>query len=101
MHRDKDAIDPAQPALLVTYGNTTKKHRPLNSEMFVLGRSSVCDFSLVSPEVAPVHCVLVRVAGGWRLRDCSGRPGTRVNGKVVQETVLDDGDIIQIGAFSF
>src|SRR5262249_23501213 len=56
---------------------------------------------LVSPEVAPVHCILVRVAEGWKLRDCSGRPGTRVNGRVVEETLLDDADVIQIGAFTF
>jgi pSer/pThr/pTyr-binding forkhead associated (FHA) protein len=101
MQRDKDIFDPTRPALRVTYGNTAKKHRVLDGDLIVLGRSSVCDFNLVSPEVAPVHCVLVRVADGWKLRDCSGRPGTRVNGKVVQEVLLDDGDIIQIGAFSF
>jgi pSer/pThr/pTyr-binding forkhead associated (FHA) protein len=101
MRRDKDTFDPTQPALLVTYGNTAKKYRHLDSDLIVLGRSSVCDFSLVSPEVAPVHCLLVRVKQGWRLRDCSGRPGTRVNGKVVQECLLDDGDMVQVGAFSF
>lgn len=101
MLREKEAFDPTQPALLVTYGNTAKKHKHLDSGVIVLGRSNVCDFSLVSPEVAPIHCVLVRVAQGWKLRDCSGRPGTRVNGRVIQETLLDDSDIIQIGAFSF
>jgi pSer/pThr/pTyr-binding forkhead associated (FHA) protein len=101
MRRDRDHPDPNQPALVVTYGNTVKKHRPLEGEVIVLGRSSVCDINLVSPEVAPVHCVLLHGAQGWRLRDCSGRPGTRVNGKLVQETLLDDGDVIQLGAFSF
>src|SRR5258708_15808924 len=57
MRRDKDAFDPSQPALLVTYGNTARKHRHLDGSVLVLGRSNVCDFSLVSPEVAPVHCV--------------------------------------------
>jgi hypothetical protein len=44
---------------------------------------------------------LVRRASGWLLRDCSGRPGTRVNGRTVQEAELEDGDVIQVGAFSF
>lgn len=101
MRRDKETFDSAQPALVVTYGNTAKKLRPLDRDAIVLGRSSVCDISLVSPEVAPIHCMLVRVAEGWKLRDCSGRPGTRVNGKTVQEVLIDDGDIIQVGAFSF
>jgi hypothetical protein len=101
MRRDKDTFDPSQPALLVTYGNTARKHRHLDKNVIVLGRSNVCDLSLVSPEVAPVHCVLVRVAEGWKLRDCSGRPGTRVNGRLVDETYLEDADVIQIGAFTF
>lgn len=101
MRREKDEFDPSLPTLVVTYGNTTRKHRVLDSDMIVLGRSNLCDFGLVSPEVAQVHCVLAHVVEGWRLRDCSGRPGTRVNGRVVHDTLLDDGDIIQIGAFTF
>src|SRR5262249_23677495 len=101
MRRDANEFDPSQPALLVTYGNTTKKHRHLDRDVLVLGRAPSPDFALVSPEVAPIHCVLVRVREGWKLRDCSGRPGTRVNGKMIQEILLDDEDIIQVGAFSF
>jgi pSer/pThr/pTyr-binding forkhead associated (FHA) protein len=101
MRRDATEFDPTQPALLVTYGNTNRKHRQLDSDVLVLGRSSTCDFALMSPEVAPIHCLLVRVHEGWKLRDCSGRPGTRVNGKTVQEVLLTDGDVIQVGAFSF
>lgn len=98
---DRDGVTPTLPALVVTYGHTSKKCRPLDADVIVLGRSPSCDFNLVSPDVAPVHCILVRSTDGWRLRDCSGRPGTRVNGKIVQETRLDDGDVIQVGSFSF
>jgi pSer/pThr/pTyr-binding forkhead associated (FHA) protein len=89
------------PALVVTYGNTTQKHRPLVGEVTILGRSRHCDVSLVSPEVAPVHCLIARVAGGWLLRDCTGRSGTRVNGKAVTGALLVDGDTLQVGTFSF
>jgi pSer/pThr/pTyr-binding forkhead associated (FHA) protein len=89
------------PALVVTYGNTTRKHRPLDREVIVLGRASGCDVALVSPEVAPVHCVIARVPGGWRLRDCTGRGGTRVNGRSVTDVLLFDEDVLQIGTFSF
>lgn len=102
MQKDvRDGIPANQPALIVTYGHTARKYRPLDGALLVLGRAASCDFSLVSPEVAPVHCVLARGTEGWRLRDCSGRPGTRVNGKFVQETPLVDGDLIQVGSFSF
>jgi pSer/pThr/pTyr-binding forkhead associated (FHA) protein len=90
-----------QPALVVTYGNTTRKHRPLNQDVTLLGRAAGCDVALVSPEVAPVHCVIARGPGGWRLRDCTGRGGTRVNGRSVTDVLLYDEDVLQIGTFSF
>ena len=98
---EKETLAPDRPGLVVTYGHTTKKYRPLDADVIVLGRNPNCDLNLVSPGVAPVHCVLVRAAAGWRLRDCSGRPGTRVNGRPVQETALTDGDLIQVGGFTF
>jgi pSer/pThr/pTyr-binding forkhead associated (FHA) protein len=100
MRQREDRLDPQQPALIVTYGNTSRKHRPLDRDVVVVGRSTACDVGLVSPEVAPIHCVLVRLAGGWRLRDCTGRSASRVNGKPAQDEALADGDTIQVGTFS-
>jgi pSer/pThr/pTyr-binding forkhead associated (FHA) protein len=97
----EETPNPDQPALIVTYGNTTRKRRPLNGDLLVIGQSRSCDMGLASPEVAPVHCLIVRGAQGWRIRDCGSRIGTRVNGKAVQEGELCDGDAIQIGPFSF
>jgi pSer/pThr/pTyr-binding forkhead associated (FHA) protein len=88
-------------ALVVTYGNTTHKHRPLDRDLTLLGRARNCDVSLVSPEVAPVHCLIARTPSGWVLRDCTGRGSTRVNGKAVTDAVLIDGDTLQVGTFSF
>jgi pSer/pThr/pTyr-binding forkhead associated (FHA) protein len=102
MHRKfENSLDANQPALIVTYGNTTRKHRPLDRDMLVIGQNRSCDVGLVSPEVGPVHCILHRCPDGWRIRDCGSRCGTRVNGKVVHEARLCDGDAIQIGPFSF
>jgi hypothetical protein len=90
-----------EAALVVTYGNTSRKHRPLDRDLIVLGRGRNCDIALVSPEVATVHCVIARVAEGWRVRDCTGRNGTRLNGQPIVEAMLNDGDALQLGAFSF
>ena len=82
MRQDReDKIDPESPALVVTYGNTPRKCRPLDRDVFLLGRSPVCDVSLMSPDVSPIHCVLVKGADGWRLRDCSTKGSTHLNGK--------------------
>jgi pSer/pThr/pTyr-binding forkhead associated (FHA) protein len=101
MRKDQASVSVDQATLVVTYGNTTRKHRPLDRDVIVLGRGRGCDVALVSPEVATVHCLIARVAEGWRLRDCTHRGGTRLNGQAVTEAVLDDGDLLQIGAFSF
>jgi chromosome segregation ATPase len=97
----EEKFDPSQPALIVTYGNTTRRHRALKGDLVVIGRSSCCDVGLVSPEVAPIHCVIVKIADGWRIRDCTGRGGTHVNGKAVCDEPLHDGDTLQVGTFSF
>lgn len=95
-----DKIDANTPALIVRCGATRRKCRPLVNDVLLLGRAPGCDIGLVSPEVAPVHCVIVRVAQGWRIRDCSGR-STQLNGKSITDEPLRDGDILQVGTFSF
>jgi pSer/pThr/pTyr-binding forkhead associated (FHA) protein len=89
------------PALIVTYGNTTRKRRPLDKEVLIFGRAPGCDVPLISPQVASVHCTLVRLREGWHLRDTSGHLGTRVNGQAVHDAWLCDGDHLQIGPFTF
>lgn len=96
----EDRIDPGTPGLLVLYGATKRKFRPLTRDITVIGRAPSSDIGLVSPEVAPTHCLIVRLASGWRIRDCSSR-ATRVNGEAVQDEPLRNGDTIQVGNFSF
>lgn len=96
----EESFDPNLPTLIVKYGTTKRKYRPLLRDVIVIGRNSGCDIGLVSPEVAPVHCVLIRLPGGWHIRDCSGR-ATRVNGNAITEDVLKDGDTVTVGTFSF
>jgi pSer/pThr/pTyr-binding forkhead associated (FHA) protein len=102
MSTKADALfDPCQAALIVTYGSTTRKHRLLDRDVLVIGQHRNCDFELASPEVAPVHCLVIRGSDGWRVRDCGSRTGTRLNGKRIQEAPLCDSDALQIGPFSF
>jgi hypothetical protein len=102
MHNVQGPIKAGQAALIVTYGNTTHKQRPLDRDLIILGRSQVCDITLVSPEVAPIHCVIQRAGHVWRVRDCcGGRHTTRINGRPVQEEMLHDNDVLQVGTFTF
>lgn len=103
MHKKREAtIKPGQAALIITYGNAMRKFHPLDGDLVVLGRAPTCDVSMVSPEIAPIHCILLRSSEGWRLRDCcGGRHATRLNGRPAQEEPLHDSDVLHIGTFSF
>lgn len=96
-----ETFDPSRPALLVRYGSTPQRVRPLDGEVLLLGRSRVCHLGLSGPDIADVHCIVSRARTGWRVHDCGSRIGTRVNGQPVKEAALGDGDTIQIGAFLF
>jgi pSer/pThr/pTyr-binding forkhead associated (FHA) protein len=103
MYREPEAsIKPGQAALVVTYGNTTRRFHPLEGDLVVLGRTPSCDITLISPEVSSVHCVLHHRSDGWHLRDCcGGRHATRLNGRGIREEKLHDSDVVQVGSFSF
>jgi Inner membrane component of T3SS, cytoplasmic domain len=99
--RIEDKLSSTQPALVITYGNTTRKIRPLDRPVMMLGQAPGCDLQLKSPDVCPVHLLIVRVPGGWLLRDCSGRGSARLNGMPIGEELLRNGDVIQLSTFSF
>ena len=99
-HHDH-AFDATRPALVLLFGNTSKKHRLLDREVIVIGRARGCDLGLDAPDISSIHCVITRGAGGFHLRDCQSRAGTKHNGNPVREVALRDGDLLQIGPFSF
>lgn len=99
------ARDTDGPALEVTFGSTSNRRRPLLKPATLIGRSSCCDIRIESPEISPIHCLITRIsnesAGGFVIRDCDSRCGVIVNGQPIRETQLFDGDVIQLGPFSF
>jgi pSer/pThr/pTyr-binding forkhead associated (FHA) protein len=94
-------MDKTQPALIVQHGNTAQKHRPIDRAGITLGQARGCDIELDAPEVSNIHCIITRGADGLYARDCTSRTGTRVNGERIREAYLHEGDILQIGPFSF
>jgi hypothetical protein len=66
-----------------------------------LGRSPDCDYVVRSSAVSARHAELRRAADGWTLRDLGSRNGTRVNGWLVREQRLADGDEVTFGDATF
>jgi pSer/pThr/pTyr-binding forkhead associated (FHA) protein len=90
-----------QPALIPLFGGMDKRPRPLDRDVITIGRARGCDIGLEAPDVSTLHCLLYRSADGFRVRDCGSRTGTRVNGEAPRHHVLAEGDVLQIGPFSF
>jgi pSer/pThr/pTyr-binding forkhead associated (FHA) protein len=94
-------FDHSRPALVLLYGNTIRKHRLLDRDVIVVGRARGCDLGLDAPDISSIHCVITQNPGGYSVRDCQSRAGTKLNGNVVKDSPLRDGDLLQIGPFSF
>lgn len=66
-----------------------------------LGRSPECDYVVHNATVSARHAELTRSDEGWTVRDLGSRNGTRVNGWLVKEQQLADGDEVTFGDSTF
>jgi predicted component of type VI protein secretion system len=67
----------------------------------LIGRHQECDVRINSPKVSRRHCCLAMAYDRVLIRDLGSRNGVRVNGRVVDESRLHDGDEVAIGAILF
>jgi hypothetical protein len=72
----------------------------LGDEPTVVGRMPECAVSLSDPQVSRRHAEIRRDDFGFRVVDLGSTNGTQVNGVVVKDQLLNDGDVIVIGATS-
>src|SRR6185312_14641432 len=91
----------AQLTLVPMHGNMDKRPRPLDRDVATVGRARGSDLQLDAAEISTLHCLIYRTSEGYRVRDCGSRTGTRVNGQSARNHALHDGDILQLGPFSF
>jgi len=74
---------------------------PLTGLIKQVGRSPECDIVLPDEKVSRLHARLDKTEQGWVLVDLESTNGTMVNGKRITEKLLEPGDEIQFGSFSF
>jgi pSer/pThr/pTyr-binding forkhead associated (FHA) protein len=97
----RDARPLEYAALLPMFGGMEKKPRYIDRDVVTMGRARGSDFCLDGNEVSALHCLIYKAADGYRVRDCGSRTGTRVNGQGIKTALLGNGDVLQIGPFSF
>lgn len=70
----------------------------------VIGRSKEADYVLADPIVSRRHCTIAKAGGKWLLTDLSSRHGTTINSTRIdggKAVIIDEGDLIGIGAWTF
>ena len=88
------------PRLFVKVGDEWGEEIPLEEDAR-FGRSSENDIILEGGDVSREHTEIRLTAEGVVVADLGSRNGTLVNGWPIDEAVLQDGDEIQIGSYTF
>src|SRR4051812_27850690 len=94
------ATDAGRLLLRVSNRSTHTAYVPLSGKRLVVGRAEDVDVPLDSGRVSRQHAELVKDPfERWWVRDLGSRNGTRVNGVKVSESILQPGDVLEIGEF--
>jgi len=87
--------------LVLLKKNGSHKFFPLPSSVTVIGRRNSCDLCIPLMSVSRRHCQLNYDDGVLKIRDLDSRNGTYLNGKRINEAVIQTGDSIKIGPLTF
>ena len=98
---DPDVTRAGPPLTLeVVAGKSKGRKKRFQGVRMVIGRSPECEFHIPDPSVSRRHLELVQGEGGVLMRDLGSGNGTKVNGELVSEHVLQHGDQIDVGQTS-
>ena len=85
------------PKALLLVKDIDVLEQPITGELTFIGRLDTNNIVLQNDTVSSKHCVIKVVNGQLVIVDLSSTNGTRVNGKQVDEAVLSNGDIVDLG----
>ena len=87
---------PDQPSA-VLYSFQAQQHYKLRDDRTIIGRETTCDVVIPDPSVSRRHAEILHNETGWLIRDTGSTNGLIVNGTVVTQSRIYDGDIIDLG----
>ena len=70
---------------------------PVHRPVLLIGRHPECDFRIDLPKISRRHCCVALAYDKIFVRDLGSHNGVRVNGRVVEEAMLQAGDEVAIG----
>jgi len=94
----KSAQAEIMPYLIIQLEELESKHYEITAPVTKIGRKPTNDVPLSDPFVSREHAEIVAISdGGYELRDIGAENPIRVNGRVVSQHKLRDGDKILLG----
>ncbi|MDQ5846291.1 MAG: GGDEF domain-containing protein [Acidobacteriota bacterium] len=94
-----------RPALVSLRGELMAVPIPLERDEVIIGRALEADVRLNDARASRLHARITSEreadGGGYRLEDLGSTNGTLVNGELITEVMLNDGDKIEIGDHLF
>lgn len=94
-------ILPGKRGLLVAKGPNIGDEFYIEKDEFIIGRSPESDVLLDDITVSRKHALLIKDGDNYRLLDADSLNGSYLNGNIVEEAILSNGDRIQIGKYIF
>lgn len=93
----------SSPAWSIAFSKDGRRGEPipLGPGKTTLGRDQSNTISLPDASVSRVHAELIPAPDGLILRDCKSRNGLHVNGVPRQHALLQKGDVVEIGIYTF
>jgi hypothetical protein len=85
-------------SLLIHEGGSAPRTVRIGGGTVTIGRLPECEVVVHDPGASRRHAQIREQDGGWTLTDLGSTNGTQLNGQVVQQRGLVDGDRITIGA---
>lgn len=88
---------PVHLVLEITRGRTRFRRRPVTHPRFLIGAGATCDLRLGGDRMPALHSIITVSGREIALEAIAAEPGLTVNGRLVRNALLHDGDIIGIG----
>ena len=98
---DIKKISDVSSGLVIIKGPNIGDKFLINKSKFTIGRNPESDIFLDDVTVSRKHAVLKKVGKNFRIKDSGSLNGSYINGEIVENATLKDGDKIQIGKYIF
>ncbi len=90
----------SEPAVVLEVEESGKQFR-LKKAVSLIGRGPECDLVIKKADVSKRHCRILLRPDGAEVEDLDSSTGTAVNGDLVRQHALEDGDRLEVGRYAF